>query len=210
MRITQQREFWRCVGEKGKEQKTSFGWVSEGIAQQLTIQQIEISPTALWTTRPEWMLEESSEDLEIWNIKRRNKTADLVQEFYNYVDEKYGKYVYIYTDGSEEPITGATGAAVVIPSHHTTISKRPSDHLSTYVVELCAVLPAIEWMEDKVDKKIVICSDSVSSILSIKNRTVKTHQEILYEILVKTSRLIQQGKEITFMWVPAHSGIQGN
>ena len=60
------------------------------------------------------------------------------------------------------------------------------------------------------DKKIVLCSDSVSSILSIKNRTVKTHQEILYEILVNTSRLIQQGREITFMWVPAHSGIQGN
>ena len=39
--------------EKGKEQKTGFGWVSEGIAQQLKIQQIEFSLTVLWTTRPE-------------------------------------------------------------------------------------------------------------------------------------------------------------
>ena len=53
----------------------------------------------------------------------RIKTADLVQESYNYVDGKYGEYVYVYIDGSKEPITGATGAAVVIPSHHITISK---------------------------------------------------------------------------------------
>ena len=60
------------------------------------------------------------------------------------------------------------------------------------------------------DRKITICSDSVSSLLSIKNRTAKTHQDILYEKLLKTSRLTQQGREITFMWVPAHLGIQGN
>ena len=140
------------------------------------------------------MLQESSVDpAEIWNIKRRSKIAALVQEFYNYADGKYEEHVYIYTDGSKEPITGAT---VVIPSHHITVPKRTSDYLSISAVELCAILLAIEWVEDMVDGKIVICSDSVSSVLSIKNRTVKTHQETLYEILLKTSRLIQQGREI--------------
>lgn len=46
-----------CWG-KGKEQKTSSGWVSEGTAEQVKIQQIGFSPTAPWTTRPEWMLHE--------------------------------------------------------------------------------------------------------------------------------------------------------
>ena len=49
-----------------------------------------------------------------------------------------------------------------------------------------------------------------NSILSIKNGTVKTHQEILYEMQLKTSRLTLQGREIVFMWVPAHVGIKGN
>ena len=117
--------------------------------------------------------------MNVTGIKRRSrnmeyqekKLADLVQEFYNYANGKYGEHVYIYTDGSKEPITGATGAAVVIPSHHITV-KRTSDHLSIYAVELCTILLAIEWVEDMVDRKIVISSDSVSSVLS------KTHQEI--------------------------------
>ena len=36
------------------------------------------------------------------------------------------------------------------------------------------------------------------------------HQEILYEIQLKISSLTQQGREIVFMWVPAHLGIKGN
>ena len=53
---------------------------------------------------------ETNVDLKMWNIKERNKTVDLVQEFYNYVEEKYRDYVYIYTDGSKEQVAGATAA----------------------------------------------------------------------------------------------------
>ena len=81
----QQREFWRCAGKRGKRKKMSFGWVSEGLADQLKIQHMEFSPTVLWTTIPKWMIQETNVDLNMWNIKERNKTADLVQEFYNYV-----------------------------------------------------------------------------------------------------------------------------
>ena len=95
---------------------------------------------------------------------------------------------------------------MAIPSHHITMTKRTSDHLSIYAVELSAILVVMKWVENMVARKIVVCSDSVSSILSIKYRTAKTHQEIL----LKTSRLKQQGREITLMWVQAHLGIQGN
>ena len=49
--------------EKGKGKKSSFGWVSEGIAEQLNIQQIEFSPTVLWTAIPGWMIQETNVDL---------------------------------------------------------------------------------------------------------------------------------------------------
>ena len=57
---------------------------------------MEFSPTLLWTTIPKWMLQETNVDLKMWNIKERNKTADLIQEFYNYVEVKYREYV-LYT-----------------------------------------------------------------------------------------------------------------
>ena len=68
-------------------------------------------------------------------------------------------------------------------------------------MELCAILLAIEWMEGVRNRRIVICSDSFSSLLSIKNGTAKTHQQILYEIQLKISRLTLQGREIVFMRV---------
>jgi len=56
--------------EKGKEEKMSFGWVSEGLAEQLKIQHMEFSPTVLWTTIPKLMFQEKKNvDLNMWNIK---------------------------------------------------------------------------------------------------------------------------------------------
>ena len=113
-----QREFWRCVGEKGKEKKSSFGWVSEGIAEQLNIQQIEFSPTVMWTEIPGWMIQETNVDLEIWKIKRKKKTADLVQELYKYAEEKYEDHIQIYSlQMVPKNSTGATGAAMVVPRY---------------------------------------------------------------------------------------------
>ena len=78
--------------EKGEREKK---WVSEGLAEQLKLQHMEFSPTLLWTTIPKWMLQETNVDLKMCNIEGRNKTADVVQEFYDSVEEKYREYVYI-------------------------------------------------------------------------------------------------------------------
>ncbi len=56
----------------------------------------------------------------------------------------------------------------------------------------------------------VICSDSVSALMTIKSGVTRNHQELLYEILFTNSRISKQGKNLTYMWVPAHVGIQGN
>ena len=64
-----QRELWRCVGKRGKEK--SFGWVSEGIAEQLNIQQIEFSPTVLWTAIPGWMIQETNVSRNMENQKKK-------------------------------------------------------------------------------------------------------------------------------------------
>lgn len=53
-------------------------------------------------------------------------------------------------------------------------------------------------------------SDSVSAFASIKSGTAKSHQGLLYDILFIYTTEVRQGKNIAFMWVPAHSGIPGN
>ncbi len=81
--------------------------------------------------------------------------------------------------------------------------------MSVYAVELCAVLLALEWVEEVEASKILICSDSVSALSSIKSGSARNHQDLVYEILFTNSRLARQGGNIVFMWVPAHSGVPG-
>lgn len=57
---------------------------------------------------------------------------------------------------------------------------------------------------------ISICSDSVSALSSSKAGSTKNHQDLVYEILVTNSRFANQGKDVVFMWTPAHTGILGN
>ena len=47
--------------------------------------------------------------------------------------------------------------------------------MSVYAVELVAIILALEWAEGIQDRKILICSDSVSSMLSIKSGACKDY-----------------------------------
>ncbi len=65
--------------------------------------------------RPDWLLLNACVDMELLSIKHRNKTADIVQEYYIHRDKIYSNYLQLFTDGSKDPLTEATDAAVVIP-----------------------------------------------------------------------------------------------
>ncbi len=77
-------------------------------------------------------------------------------------------------------------------------------------MELRALLSAVDWMGNVRASEILICSNSVSALLSIKTGATKTHQDVLCEILLKITGLASRGKGVVFMWVPAHKGIPGN
>ncbi len=66
--------------------------------------------------------------------------------------------------------------------------------MNVYAGELCAVLLALEWVEEVDANKILICS-VVSARSSIKSD----------QILFTNSRLARQEKDIAFMQRPAHS-----
>ncbi len=40
--------------------------------------------------------------------------------------------------------------------------------------------------------------------------TASNHQGLIYEVLFTNSRIVSEGEKITFMWVPAHSGVPEN
>ncbi len=100
--------------------------------------------------------------------------------------------VFIFSQGGEE-------------------SKRTTDDLNVYTVELYAIMMALEWIrkEDKISK-VLIGSDSLSALYSLRTDMSNSHQDLLYEILTTYARLKEKCNEIQLIWTPAHIGILAN
>ncbi len=112
--------------EKEKAQKFSFGWIGDETeaARDLRVSEKQFCPTVVWPDFPIWKIETMEVDFKWHWIKTINKSADLVAEFYRYVDDKYRDYIQIYTDGSNDPESGITGSAIFIVNQEGEESKR--------------------------------------------------------------------------------------
>ena len=124
--------------------------------------------------------------------------------------DEYSDYVNIFTDGAKQPETGITGFGVVVPSKNIELSRRSTDNLGVYTVEMLGVLVALKWVETITERKIVICTDSTSVLSSMRSFYSSSRQGLLFEVLQTITRIVQQGRKLKFLWVPAHIGIKGN
>lgn len=199
----------RCW-EREKAQKESFGWKANQIADNMGVFMKDFEETVLWPDTPVWMCEKQRVDFEVLYIKQKRRNADLASEFYELMNSKYKQWTQIFTDGSKDPQSETVGSAVSVPEFQFGCCKRISDHMSVYAAELYAMVMAMEWAEKSNCNKIIVCSDSVSALTSIKTGNVTSHHQLVYEVLFACSRLVRQGRDVAFIWVPAHLGIIGN
>ena len=126
-----------------------------------------------------------------------------------YLDQTYSSWVQIFTDGSKDPVSGRTAAAVYIPKFQISIKKRITDHISIFAAELVAMMVALQWVEDVKPRLVAICSDSFAAITSLVSGNKVSRQDIIYEILASLLR-ISSVSLIVFVWVPAHVGLEAN
>ncbi len=50
----------------------------------------------------------------------------------------------------------------------TNIKKRTTDYLSVYTVELVAMILGLQWIEQRNKNNVVVASDSLSALISIR------------------------------------------
>lgn len=74
--------------------------------------------------------------------------------------------------------TGSTGFALRIPTLKVSVKRRTSDHLSVYTVEMIATATALQWIELQI-KKIILCTDSCSALMSLQSYTSHSRQDIV-------------------------------
>lgn len=128
----------------------------------------------------------------------------------NYMD-RYQDKLFKFTDESKQSERGRTGAAFFITHYEIAVKKRATDPLSVCTVDPLGILLALQRLEgNNQNQNVAIASDSLFAWSSIQSRETLCRQDIIYHILHLL--LILHGREldVSFHWVPAHVGMEGN
>ena len=154
---------------------------------------------------PKWELELPTVNLELSRSLKSVTPANRYQQLYReMVQRKYAHTVRIFTVVSETD-TSEGSVAVHLGRHRT--SSLPTS-ASIPLTELHGLHFAIEMIGDTNGNDIVIFSDSMSSILMIRNRY--SLHPVVKQLQYDVHHLNSSGKVVTFVRVPSHVGIEGN
>ena len=167
-----------------------------------------ISNILLTPILPYWTLAPFHLDLFLLNHACLNSNAVSVQQlFLEHIHNNYNDFLLIYTDGSKSTL-GTSSSFYVHRFDFKQVTKL-TKFSSVFTAELFAILQTLYWISTKRYKKNVIITDSLSSLQAISHCTFGKNV-LVNKILMLHSFLVKSGLEISFIWVPSHSGIYGN
>ena len=116
----------------------------------------------------------------------------------------------IYADGSKVDEKIAAAAMLSVAPNTEIAPCRLRDHCSIYTAELQAILFALKQVYQSKEKKFMIFSDSLSALQALKNFKIDHPLLLLIQIQELLHKINANKKETIFMWVPGHTGIDGN
>ena len=189
--------------------KNSFMKNSNSITIEWNLVTPTHSPCFKLSPIPPWC------DTDIHGLLRTNLPEDLLTSindhvkqtlFSELVNKQYANYTLFFTDGSKTK--EKTGAAFVIPELRYEILCRIPSSLSIMSAELFAIKLALEFIKTNKIKEAVIFTDSLSSIMKLRNSRTLNDAKLI-EILTLLHVLHQRGN-IYLQWIPSHCGILGN
>uniref|UniRef100_A0A8C1XU29 Uncharacterized protein n=1 Tax=Cyprinus carpio TaxID=7962 RepID=A0A8C1XU29_CYPCA len=190
---------------------TSFGWVVRKEVNSLKMKDHDIAPSVAIPAIPPWLFPMPLINLQIHKVIKKQEmslpTEIVVQQ---YISQEYYSVLQVFTDGSKEPESGRAAAAVYIPTFKIKMAKRLSDYVSVFTTELLAIILALQWIEEVQPARTVICTDSMAALSSLLSGKSEARQDLVLEVLQSLYRIRQLRIEVTFIWVPAHVGVDGN
>ena len=116
--------------------------------------------------------------------------------------------ITFYTDGSVDPNSQKTGAAVYANNYQA--AWRISDNCSTLQTELMAIQQALTFSLENEQGPVVIHTDSLSATQALKKTKYNENIHLLTSVLALAQQHQIQGRSITINWIPSHCGIPGN
>ena len=150
---------------------------------------------------PSWCITKPTILFDLHNSKKSLSDSHLIKQNFQELQSRLPDYQHIYTDGSK--LEDKVGCAYISGSHHENICL--PDGSSIFTAESKAIDMALDnVMNNSLDNKFVIFSDSLSVLKSL-NRTSLKNPKI--QNLIEKHHELSRTKEIFFCWLPSHVGI---
>ncbi|XP_063987757.1 uncharacterized protein LOC135167949 [Diachasmimorpha longicaudata] len=149
-----------------------------------------------------------------FDIGRDIKSTHQSRILSEVLKDKTDSFIEIYTDGSKPRGANSVGAACYSPQENIRISKSINPLASIYTAVCIALNEAMDLALQRNEKNVFIFTDSLSALQALKHPqlNVKTNNFLL-EIRRKFNEFNSPNltnREITFCWIPSHTGITGN
>ena len=119
------------------------------------------------------------------------------------IKSQYKDYISIYTDGSKQD--NKVGCASV--HKQETAKIRLPDHSSIFSAEAIALNIALCSIQNNINKKFIVFSDSMSVLQTLKQ---PDHPNPLIQQFFRKYVSLCRSKTIIFCWIPSHINIKGN
>jgi len=157
---------------------------------------------------PPWANPKIEIDLSLTKeVNKKLDNPDYIKQKALELITKHTNNLHIYTDGSKT--ADIVSAAFTIPSLGIDKHFRITNKSSIYAAELTAITEAVLWILDNDDhKNIVIFSDSLSVLTSIKENNSTSRPDLFNKLMIHLRNL--KHDNVTLAWIPSHVDIKGN
>ena len=145
-------------------------------------------------------------------ISKKTTPMEVMQKITSeYLDTEYRNLPKIYTDGSKKG--ERVGAGVYCDSGGSHTKHRLTNNTAILSAEMTALEQALLHVQlhHKADPKVVIVSDSKSSLDSLKNPlSKKSSRPDLNQKIYNRNDEIYPDTKVSMVWSPSHIGLDGN
>ncbi len=153
---------------------------------------------------PPWQIPSVRCDFSLGKLSKESTPPNVfLVEYYHHI-QQYRNYTFIFTDGSKTA-NGVGCSYILGPSN---IGIPLPGCCSIYTAELYAIKLALEAVSERTDRRILLLSDSLSSLQAIQS--MSCDNVLIWQILCLMYRIQQSGKMLSFLWIPSHVSIAGN
>ncbi|XP_075167733.1 uncharacterized protein LOC142239866 [Haematobia irritans] len=142
------------------------------------------------------------------NVKRNSTDLEVIKRKYARLVENKRSQFTVFTDGSKT--AAKTSSAFWIPDIDMEASFSLNQTCTIFTAEAHAILEALRFIGVNERDRYLIISDSKSVLQAIGNYIHGRTHIYIAKIKNELDKLHNAGFTIEFLWIPGHSGIDGN